>query len=174
MPIDEENGRLFIFTTPFGLFRYKRLVMGTPPALSECHDKLRALFHGLKGVVQIKDDLVVHGKGQEHDENVKQVLERIRTSGLTLRKEKCWMGQQEVKWFGNVYDKQGMSPDPPKVKIIKEWLAPKDKSEVKSFLQTCQFCSKYMRGTAEDSEYSGSKIRCGWADGSRMETGYTH
>ena len=151
LPIDEESRRLFVFTTPFGLFRYKRLVMGTPPALSECHDKLRALFHGLKGVVQIKDDLVVHGKGQEHDENVKQVLERIRTSGLTLRKEKCWMGQQEVKWFGNVYDKQGMSPDPPKVKIIKEWLAPKDKSEVKSFLQTCQFCSKYMRGTAGET-----------------------
>ena len=147
LPIDDESRKLFVFTTPFGLYRYKRLVMGTPPASSECHEKLRALFQGLKGVVQIKDDLVVHGRGQEHDDNVRQVFERMRKVGLTLRKEKCKMGKQEVVWFGNVYNRQGMSPDPQKVKTIKEWTAPKDKSEVKSFLQTCQFCSKYMRGT---------------------------
>ena len=38
-----------------------------------------------------------------------------------------------------------MSPDPEKVKMIKEWSSPQDKSEVKSFLQITQFCSVFMR-----------------------------
>ena len=28
--------------------------------------------------------------------------------------------------------------------MTQQWPAPKDKSEVKSFLQTCQFCSVFM------------------------------
>ena len=146
LEIDEESRKLFVFTTPFGLFRYKRLVMGTPPASSECHDKIKKLLEGLPGVAQIKDDLIVHGQGEEHDQRLKQVLERFKQAGLTLREEKCKLGKQEVVWFGHVFNKQGMSPDPEKVKTIKAWPAPKDKSEVKSFLQTCQFSSRYMRG----------------------------
>ena len=38
-----------------------------------------------------------------------------------------------------------MSPDPAKVKLIREWTAPACKSEVKSFLQTCQFSQPFMR-----------------------------
>ena len=38
-----------------------------------------------------------------------------------------------------------MSPDPQKVADIKAWTAPKDKAEVKSFLQTVQFSSAFMR-----------------------------
>ena len=38
-----------------------------------------------------------------------------------------------------------MSPDPDKVKIIQDWPAPADKSELKSFLQTVQFCTVFMR-----------------------------
>ena len=51
----------------------------------------------------------------------------------------------EILWFGNVFSRQGMSPDPEKVKMIKEWSRPADKSEVKSFLQTTQFCAVFMR-----------------------------
>ena len=38
--------------------------------------------------------------------------------------------------------------DPAKVSIIKEWPEPKDKAEVKSFLQTVQFCANFMRPEA--------------------------
>ena len=64
LEIDEESRKLFVFTPPFGLFRYKRQVMGTPPASSECHDKNKKLLKGLPGVAQIKDDLIVHGQGR--------------------------------------------------------------------------------------------------------------
>ena len=121
------------------------------PASAESQAKMLSIIHGLKGVEQIKDDLVVHGRGREHDERLKKVFERFLEAGLTLRKEKCKLGKQEVVWFGYMYSRQGMSPDPEKGKTIKAWAAPADKVEVKSFLQTCQFCSKYMRGAAGET-----------------------
>ena len=48
-------------------------------------------------------------------------------------------------WFGHRYSEKGMAPDPNKVKVIQDWPEPRDKAEVKSFLQTSQFCSTYMR-----------------------------
>ena len=102
--------------------------MGTPPAFSECHDMVKQLLAGLPGVAQIKDDLVVHRCGKEHNIRLQQVLERFKQAGLTMRKEKCKMGKQEVTWFGHVFSKQGMSPDPEKVKTIRAWPAPKDRA----------------------------------------------
>jgi hypothetical protein len=151
--IDEESSKLFVFTTPYGLFRYRRLPMGTPPASAECHTKLKELLKGLKGVVQIKDDVVIHGRGREHDERLGKAMQRLEDAGLTLRREKCKFGRQEVLWFGNIFSKQGMSPDPEKVSTIKAWPVPKDKAEVKSFLQTVQFSGAYMKpkqGTYSD------------------------
>ena len=102
-------------------------------------------MEGLEGVTQIKHDLVEHGKGKVHDVRLEQVLERLRSYGLTLRKNKCQFGVPEVKWFGMTFSKQGMSPDPEKVQVIKNWPAPEDKAAVKSFLQTCQFSQEFMR-----------------------------
>ena len=48
-------------------------------------------------------------------------------------------------WFGHIFSKQGMSPDPAKVAHIKAWPAPTSKDEVKSFLQTVQFVASFMR-----------------------------
>ena len=94
------------------------------------------MLEGLDGVQQIQDDVVIHGAGKQHDQRLQAVLERLQTTGMTLRKEKCHFGVPEMLWFGNTFSKQGMSPDPEKVKMISAWPAPADKAEVKSFLQT--------------------------------------
>ena len=38
-----------------------------------------------------------------------------------------------------------MSADPEKVEAIKAWTTPKDKFDVKSFLQTAAFCQVFMK-----------------------------
>ena len=77
-PMDEESKKLFVFYTPMGLYMYNTLVMGTAPASSECHENIRLILEGLDGVQQIKDDLVVHGIGQEHDDRLDAVLQRLQ------------------------------------------------------------------------------------------------
>ena len=51
----------------------------------------------------------------------------------------------EVKWFGHIYSELGMAVDPERKEVIRAWEAPKDKKEVKSFLQTVAFCQVFMR-----------------------------
>ena len=119
--------------------------MGAHTGSSELQERIRVVVKGLEGVTQIKDDIVVHGKGKQHDERLKLLLARLEEHGLTLRKSKCRLGVSEVLWFGHIYNKQGMSADPEKVQMIKNWNRPQDKAGVKSFLQTVQFCQVFMR-----------------------------
>ena len=94
---------LFKFYSPDGLYRFNTLVQGVASGSSECHEKLRRILEGLEGVVQIKDDIIVHGKGREHDQ-----LTRLEKFNITLRREKCELGKQEVKWFGHIFNNQWM------------------------------------------------------------------
>ena len=72
--LDEETQKLFYAISPFGIYKFKRMVMGAPPASGECHANMAAIIQGLEGVEQIKDDLVVHGKGKIHDKRLKALL----------------------------------------------------------------------------------------------------
>ena len=64
------------------------------------------------------------------------MLERFREAGLPLRREKCYLGKEEVKWFCMIYNRYGMSSDPKKVAVIRDWPAPRTVRDVKSFLHS--------------------------------------
>ena len=147
--LEPKARKLFTFRAPGGLYRYKRLVMGNNPASSEAHKRVKMALKGCEGVCQIKDDVLIYGTGKEHDERVRRVLDRFREAGLTLRREKCCMGQEKVKWFGMIYNRHGMSADPAKTEVVRNWPAPKTVRDVKSFLQTVQFNAVYMAAEKE-------------------------
>ena len=115
MELDQESARLFVFKTPFGFFKFKHLIQGISPTSGECHEILRKVVKGIPGIAQIKDNLVLHGKGVQHDERLEKLLKRSSQDDITFHLENCKFGQDQVTWFGNVYTKDGMGPDPQKV-----------------------------------------------------------
>ena len=80
--------------------------------------RVRETIKDCINTISIKDDILVHGKDNDHDKNLIKVLKTLSEKGLTLQKEKNSFGQPEVKWFGNIYTEKGMSPDPEKCNII--------------------------------------------------------
>ena len=85
----EENARkLYAFRTPWGIYRYKRMVMGTSPASSEIQKRIRETVLNCRNVVHIKDDIIVHGVGEHHDQCLIEVLRTLQDKGITLRPDK--------------------------------------------------------------------------------------
>ena len=94
--LDEESKKLFVFYTPWGLYKYNTLAMGIHTAASECQEKMRMALQGLQGIQQIQDNVVVHGRGVEHDKRLAALLQRLEVKGFTLRREKCLFRVKEV------------------------------------------------------------------------------
>ena len=147
--IEECARKLFAFRTSRGIFRFKRCVQGANLSSSEIQKRIREIIKPCKNAIHIKDDIKVHGKGKEHDKHLEEVLIKLKENGLTVRPRKCDLGKPEVRWFGYIFSKDGMSPDPAKCEVIRNWPAPVTCSEVKSFLQTVQFHAKFLGASKE-------------------------
>ena len=99
LELDEESRVLTVFHANGKLMRYKRLTMGTAPASGELAKALLPMFQKVKNAFVIQDDLIVAGKSKtEHDEALKQVMDIIKDSGMTLNDEKCIFAEKSIPW----------------------------------------------------------------------------
>jgi len=81
------------FVTHDGFFRYKRLSFGVNAAPKKYQHIISQVIADIEGVVNIADDLIVHGKTVvEHDQNLHKLLARLEEKNLTLNGEKCTFG----------------------------------------------------------------------------------
>ena len=89
------------------------------------------------------DVLVFSATPAEHWARLGKVLDRITTSGMTLKKEKCEFGCSEVKFMGHVVSAAGIKPDPEKVRAILELNPPCNKREGRRFTGMVNYLSKF-------------------------------
>ena len=105
-------------------------------------------FDGINETINIiADDIMIHCKSDsQHDRHLIQVLNKCQEIGLKLSPDKCVFGESSVPFYGNVISDQGLKPDPKKVDIIVKMPAPKDKTQLASFLGDVQlFVSLYSK-----------------------------
>ena len=83
------------------------------------------VLRGLPFVVNYIDDTLVHSaKEDKHKHHLREVLQRLKTGGLTLRGKKCHVGMSQVTYLGHVFSGAVMVPDPQKIKVVQDWPVP--------------------------------------------------
>ena len=94
------------------------------------------------GTVSIADDIVVCGKTEvEHDRNLYNLMEVAKQHGLAFNSEKCELKVPRIKFFGMMYDKDGVHPDPAKVNDVQQRPSPESKTELyKNSLEWSHTC----------------------------------
>ena len=111
------------------------------------------ILRGCEGVVGLIDDVLVHGRTEE--ENHKRliaVLEKLKTEGVTLNKDKCIFYTNVIHFLGQRVDQNGVSPDKEKIRAIQEILRPTNITEIRRFLGMINQLSKFSPQLAERSK----------------------
>ena len=103
------------------------------------------LLNDQEGVAAIQDDIIVYGRTvEEHDARLQKVFVTIAKSGLKLNEKKCEIRKPKICYFGNVISKEGVSPDPDKVRAIQELPAPKNVPELRQVLRMINYLGKFL------------------------------
>nr|XP_034828815.1 uncharacterized protein K02A2.6-like [Maniola hyperantus] len=151
--LDLESSMLCTFNTPFGRYRFKRLPFGINCAPEIFHRIMTETFGVLPGVMVYADDILVYGKDrQEHDENLQRVFKKAQEVNLKFNKSKCKFGHTQVKYLGHIFSKNGVSPDPDKVRAIKDMPSPVCLKDLQRFLGILNYLGGFIKNLAEETE----------------------
>ncbi|KAK6733039.1 hypothetical protein RB195_017044 [Necator americanus] len=140
LEVADVSKQLLTINTHRGLYRFNRLPSEVKPAPCIFQQCMDALIAGLDGTAAYLDDILVTGRTiGEHNARLEVVLKRIQDYGFRVRLDKCAFLQTEITYFGFVINAQGRRPDPGNIKAIQKMPAPKDISQLRSFLRLINF-----------------------------------
>ncbi|RLU20774.1 hypothetical protein DMN91_007388 [Ooceraea biroi] len=143
----DEAKRLLTINTHLGLFRVNRMQPGVKPAPSTFQELMNKLLSGLEGASAFIDDVVLGAAtAAEHKALLFEVLTRLQDYGFKLRLDKCQFGQTRIAFCGHIIDASGIRPDPVKVQRICDILPPTDVSQLRAFLGSVNYYSKFVKG----------------------------
>lgn len=104
------------------------------------------LFDKVPGILIFQDDILVMGRTREkHDRRVKNVLEILDGKGLTAEHTKCKFASNSVKYLGHEITGDGISPKRELLQAIKDSPLPRNKDELRSFLEMLEFYAKFIK-----------------------------
>ena len=152
LKLDEESSQLLAFHTPFGRYKFKRLPFGVNCASEIFQAEGTKILEGLEGCANAQDDIVVWGDTKDnHDRRLRNVLSRIRSSGLKLNRSKCIFGSNQITYLGQLLTSEGVKADPRKVSAIVDMPAPENKSDLQRFLGMVTYLGKFVPKLSEVS-----------------------
>lgn len=152
IPLDKDSRAKTAFSTPFNHYQFTRMSMGLMNSPKTFQRTLDKLLTGLQGVEMavFMDDIIVYGKSlNEHMEKLRKLLILLKKAGLVLSPEKCQFLKKEVTYLGHIITKDGVKPDPNKIKAVKEFPVPKSPKNIKQFIGLVGYYRRFIPKMAE-------------------------
>ena len=115
--LSEESSKKYgVFQTHEGFRRFKDLYFGHRQSSQAFDADVKASLRGLRQTSSVADNILVHGRTkEEHSKALVDFLDRCLAEDITLTMEKADVCRWEVLWFGHVFGRDGVKPDPAKV-----------------------------------------------------------
>ena len=114
---------------------------------------IKSILQGIPKACVYLDDILVTGRTEdEHLKNLREVLERLETSGFRLKRVKCCFFIKSVDYLGHTITPDGLSPNEKKVQAIRDAPRPVDISQLRSFLGLVNYDGKFLPNIASTFE----------------------
>lgn len=149
VPVAEADKSKTAFCTPFGLFEFNRMPFGLCNAPGTFQRLMERMFGDCRyqSVLLYLDDVIVFSATvEQHLERLREVFDRLQREGLKVKLSKCQFFQHQVSYLGHVVSAEGVSTDPAKIEVVREWKRPGHLAELRSFLGFASYYRRFVEG----------------------------
>lgn len=135
------------FNVEHGHFEFLRMPMGLKNSPSTFQRVMDNVLLGLQNEICLVylDDIIVFSTSlQEHMINLEKVFSRLRESNFKIQMDKSEFLKLETAYLGHIISKDGIKPNPDKIKAIENYPLPKTTKEIKQFLGLLGYYRKFI------------------------------
>jgi hypothetical protein len=147
--IKDEDINKTAFRTRYGHYEFTVVSLGLSNAATVFICLMNGVFMDYldKFVIVFLDDILVYSKSEEeHEQHLRLVLQVLREHQLYAKLSKCSFYQKEIHYLGHIISEDGIAVDPEKIEAIREWSAPKNVTEVRSFMGLASYYRRFISG----------------------------
>lgn len=132
-------------TTPFGLFEFVRMPFGLRNAAQTFQRFIDEVLHGLTFAYAYLDDVLVASPStEEHENHLRQVLQRFHEHGVVINPAKCVFGASQLDFLGHGVDKNGIRPLAERVRTVQDFPRPSTSRKLREFLGMINFYNRFI------------------------------
>ena len=143
--LTDESSCLCTFHTPWGRKRFLCMPFGLCSASEVLQQRNDDAFNGIANVHIIADDLIIAGADSpEHDEALRQVLQRARERDVRFSPQKIQYKVDNVRYMGHIISSEGLRLAPDKVAAIVDMPKPTDRAGVHRILGMIKYLSSFI------------------------------
>ena len=104
-------------------------------------ERMSELFIGFDFVREYIDDLLVTTSEsfKDHIEKLDKVFSRLQNAGLKVNAKKSTFGAHEVEYLGYLISRNGIKPQPKKIRTIHNMAQPKTRRQLRCFIGLVNF-----------------------------------
>jgi hypothetical protein len=147
--IKDEDISKTTFRTRYGHYEFTVVPFGltNAPAVFMCLMNGMFINYLDMFVIVFLDDILVYSKTEEeHEQHLRMVLQVLREHQLYEKLSKCSFYQRQIHYLGHIISEEGITVDPEKVQAIREWPAPRNVVEVRSFMGLAGYYRRFIGG----------------------------
>ncbi|XP_064469780.1 uncharacterized protein K02A2.6-like [Ornithodoros turicata] len=147
--VTPETAQILTINMLKGLYAVHRLPFGVSAAPAIFQRYMETVLAGIPGTSVYLDDVIITRNTQvEHALRLKEVLERLKTANLRLKKSKCRFAVDEVCYLRHRINAEGVHTTQEKVQVLLDAPEPTSKTELQSFLGLLTFYDKFLPNMA--------------------------
>ena len=153
IPVDPSHYQKTAFCTPWGKYEFRVMPFGVrngPSVFQRLMDQVLNRDSD-SAVVYIDDIAIFSSSWEQHCQDIRKILGRLRGAGLTANTKKCLWGQTHCEFLGHLVGGGMVSPAALKVEAVRQFTQPKTKTQVRQFLGLTGYYRRFVEDYAQHS-----------------------
>lgn len=147
IPLKDEEKQYTAFEACGKLYQYNRIPFGLTNSVAVFQRMINSIISDncLESTYAYIDDVIICGMNQdEHDRNLKHFREVASKCNLTLNESKCQYNLKEITYLGYLITNGSISPDPDRLKPLRDLPVPNDSASMKRTLGLLLYYSLWI------------------------------
>ena len=141
------------FVCPFGKFEFRRMpfcLKNAPALFQRC---MEVVLHNCYrfSAPYIDDVLIFSDSPGDHAVHLRQVIQELSSSGMTVKESKCRFGMQKIEYLGHIIGGGELAVPEHRAAAMQDYLLPRTKKQLRSFLGAAGYYRKFIQGYASMS-----------------------